>query len=185
MSNKIVIRVGSNNPVKVAAAKQAIACFYPGTEVDCQGMHAPSGVAEQPMTTAETKLGAINRAKYCQQTSQADFYVAMEGGVDHFDHGYATFAYVAILKGEQLSVGRSAELPLPAQVYQALEAGEELGNVMDKLFNTENIKQKGGAIGLLTHHQATRESSYTQALILAMAPLLNPELYITADVEGN
>jgi non-canonical (house-cleaning) NTP pyrophosphatase len=48
---------------------------------------------------------------------------------------------------------------------------------MDELFNTENIKQKGGAIGLLTNHLATRESSYTQALLLAMAPFNHPELY--------
>jgi non-canonical (house-cleaning) NTP pyrophosphatase len=48
---------------------------------------------------------------------------------------------------------------------------------MDRLFNTTNIKQAGGAIALLTHNAETRESSYRQALILAMAPLLHPELY--------
>ena len=48
---------------------------------------------------------------------------------------------------------------------------------MDRLFNTKNIKQQGGAIGLLTQHKATRESTYTQGLILAMAPLLNPALF--------
>ncbi|MGL5390648.1 MAG: DUF84 family protein, partial [Shewanella sp.] len=57
------------------------------------------------------------------------------------------------------------------------QGGEELGHVMDRLFNTVNIKQKGGAIGLLTHGHATRESIYTQAMILAMAPLLNPQFY--------
>ena len=48
---------------------------------------------------------------------------------------------------------------------------------MDRLFKTNNIKHKGGAIGLLTNGLETRESNYTQALILAMAPFLNPELY--------
>jgi non-canonical (house-cleaning) NTP pyrophosphatase len=40
-----------------------------------------------------------------------------------------------------------------------------------------NIKQQGGAIGLVTNGHATRESAYTQAMVLAMAPFLHPELY--------
>ncbi|GGQ20224.1 inosine/xanthosine triphosphatase [Shewanella litoralis] len=174
----IDIIVGSNNPVKINAAKNAIAQYYPNSTVRCQGMHAPSQVAEQPMTEAETKLGAINRARYCQQQAQvADFYVAMEGGVDQFDHGPATFAYIAIISNGTLSVGRSANLPLPPSVYDALAAGEELGHVMDRMFSTQNIKQKGGAIGLLTQGLATRESIYTQALLLAMTPFINAELF--------
>ncbi|MFS1424532.1 inosine/xanthosine triphosphatase [Shewanella sp. 10N.286.48.B5] len=178
----LTIIVGSNNPVKINAAKVAISQYFPDRKINCSGMHAPSLVADQPMTDAETKLGAINRAQFCQSQYQsnaqeADFFIAMEGGVDNFDHGPATFAYMAIIHNQQLSVGRSALLPLPTQVYQALEQGEELGHVMDKLFNTHNIKQKGGAIGLLTHGLATRESIYTQAIILAMAPFMNAEFF--------
>jgi non-canonical (house-cleaning) NTP pyrophosphatase len=51
---------------------------------------------------------------------------------------------------------------------------------MDRLFNTDNIKQKGGAIGLLTKGLATRESVYRQATLLALAPFVNPELYLPA-----
>ncbi len=171
------ILVGSRNPVKIAAAKAAIGQFFPKADVQCEGLDSPSGVRDQPMTEAETRLGAENRLKWCQANGEADFYVTMEGGVDRFATGPATFAYVAIGFGEQMSIGKSAMLPLPMAVYQALEEGEELGHVMDKLFNTTNIKQRGGAIGLLTQNRATRESSYTQALTLAMAPILNPEVY--------
>ena len=101
----------------------------------------------------------------------------MEGGVDQFEHGAATFAYMAIIHQGKLSIGRSALLPLPPKVFQALEGGEELGHVMDRLFNTENIKQKGGAIGLLTQGLATRGSIYTQAIVLAMAPFINPAFF--------
>ncbi|WP_434931228.1 inosine/xanthosine triphosphatase [Shewanella sp. HL-SH5] len=179
---QITILVGSNNPVKIAAAKDAISQYFPLADINCQGMHAPSLVAEQPMTDAETKLGAINRARYCQQhaieaNQPADFYIAMEGGVDKFDHGAATFAYMAIIHQDKLSIGRSALLPLPQKVFNALEAGEELGHVMDRLFNTHNVKQKGGAIGLLTQGLATRGSIYTQAIILAMAPIINPDFF--------
>ncbi|WP_350432608.1 inosine/xanthosine triphosphatase [Shewanella sp. H8] len=180
--NTLVIIVGSTNPVKISAAQHAIEQYFPDVQIRCSGMHAPSLVADQPMTEAETKLGAINRAQFCQANAtslnqHADFYVAMEGGVDQFDNGPATFAYMAIIHNNTLSVGRSANLPLPQKVFNALQAGEELGHVMDRLFNTHNIKQKGGAIGLLTRGLATRESIYTQALVLAMAPFINMEFF--------
>lgn len=174
----IPVLVGSTNPIKVAAAKNAFEALFPHAVIDCKGMSVPSGVPDQPMTAADTRLGAVNRAKACEAAGGALFYVAMEGGVDRFEDGPATFAYVVIIReGGEMSVGRSSQLPLPEQVFAALEAGEELGHVMDRLFNTTNIKQAGGAIALLTHNAETRESSYRQALILAMAPQLHPELY--------
>jgi len=169
--------VGSKNPVKISAAKSAICDMLCTQDVECIGLNAPSGVAEQPMTSEETQIGAINRVKYCQQQTNADFYVAIEGGVDQFEYGPATFAFVAIAGKEHMSIGRSCNLPLPLVVYQALKNGEELGHVMDRLFNTHNVKQKGGAIGLLTNGLATRESVYRQATLLAMAPFVNPNLY--------
>ena len=170
----IKVIVGSNNPVKVNAAKSAISELYADAIISCEGMHAPSGVADQPMSSAETLKGAISRVKYCKQQVEADFYVAMEGGVDMFEYGPATFAHFVIANKTRQSFGRSAILPLPPEVYRALQAGKELGDVMDHLFNTNNVKQKGGAIGLLTNGCATRESIYTQALKLAFAPFLHP-----------
>jgi inosine/xanthosine triphosphatase len=171
------IVVGSQNPVKISAAQTAICDVLSLKEVECVGINAPSSVAEQPMTSEETKLGAINRIKYCQQHTQADFFVAIEGGVDQFEYGPATFAFVAIANQTHMSIGRSCNLPLPPVIYQALKSGEELGHVMDRLFNTDNVKQKQGAIGLLTNGLATRESVYRQAILLAMAPYLHPDLY--------
>ncbi|MBJ7538241.1 inosine/xanthosine triphosphatase [Marinomonas transparens] len=182
MPTTIRICVGSKNPVKIAAATQAFKTIFPDHMVQSVAVHAPSDVADQPMTEAETRLGAQNRVRYCAQQdtrNEIDYFVAMEGGVDEFEEGAATFAYVAILSKEgKLITGRSANLPLPNKVFKRLQANEELGVVMDELFNTSNIKQKGGAIGLLTNHAATRESTYTQALLLALAPVLHPEYYL-------
>ena len=167
------IIVGSKNPVKVNAASNALGKVlgekYPGVTIEVSGTDAPSLVSDQPMTETETREGALNRVKACINKYQADWYVAIEGGVDNFVDGPATFAYIAICNGQEWSVGRSANLPLPPSVYQSLIDGDELGDVMDKLFNTDNIKQKGGAIGLLTNHQATRQSVYELAITLAMA----------------
>lgn len=173
----IKIVVGSKNPIKISAVKTAICDVFSLKEVECVAINAPSNIAEQPMTSDETQHGAINRVKYCQQQAQADFYIAIEGGVDQFEYGPAAFAYVAIADQKQMSVGRSCNLPLPPVIYQALQNGEELGHVMDRLFNTNNVKQKQGAIGLLTNGLTTRENVYHQATLLAMAPFMHPDLY--------
>jgi len=171
------IIVGSKNPVKINAAKHIFTAYFPEHEIQCIGIHAPSQVPDQPIGEDETRIGAQNRVAYAKQHHQADFYVAMEGGADNFSYGPATFAFVVIADLTTQSIGRSCNLPLPIVLYNALLEGQELGDVMDDAFNTTNIKQQGGAIGLLTNNHATRQSTYTQALTLAMAPFLHPELY--------
>ena len=175
LSLKIV--VGSKNPVKINAAKKVFELYFPDYNIDCQGVDAPSNVPDQPIGEVQTRVGAQNRVQFCQTKYQADFYCAMEGGAEQFSYGPATFAYVVIANHTEHAVGRSSNLPLPQIFYNALIAGQELGDVMDEAFNTSNVKQQGGAIGLLTNHQATRECTYTQALTLAMAPFLHPTLY--------
>ncbi|MEP0354267.1 MAG: inosine/xanthosine triphosphatase [Paraglaciecola sp.] len=178
----IKIAIGSTNPIKVNAVKMATSEVWPNQTIDCFGIKAESNVADQPMTSDETLKGAVNRVKYCQKHCTADFYVAIEGGVDNFEYGPATFAYVVIANHERSSVGRSSNLPLPPIVYKALLNGDELGPVMDNLFKTDNVKQKEGAIGLLTKNLATRESVYSLATTLALAPFINPSLYTEQDL---
>lgn len=173
----IKVVVGSTNPVKVNAVKHAISGVFSFSNLDCIGIDAPSGVAAQPMNSEATRQGALNRIKYCTEHMRADYFVAIEGGVDTFESGPATFAYIAISDGQSQSIGRSCLLPIPTIVFQALEQGQELGTVMDRLFNTQNVKQKQGAIGLLTNGQESRQSVYTQAVTLAMAPFINSDLY--------
>ena len=174
-SQKVV--VGSQNPVKVNAVKNALESAFSHIEFECVAINAPFLVAAQPMTANETLMGAQNRVNYAKQHHQADWYVAIEGGVANFEYGPATFAYIVIDHQGREQVGRSTNLPLPPVIYQALCDGEELGHVMDRVFKTNNIKQKGGAMALLTDGLVTRESVYTLALTTALAPFINPELY--------
>lgn len=173
MKKTIKVVVGSTNPVKVNAAQSTLQRAFADAQIVVEGLDAPSGVAEQPMDEEETLQGARNRVAFCQQAKAADFYIAFEGGVDEFEYGVATFAYVVVATAERISVGRTADLPLPRQFYKDLQSGRELGDVLDERFHTSNIKQKGGAIGLLTNHLESRESTYQQALMLALAPILH------------
>nr|WP_202819759.1 inosine/xanthosine triphosphatase [Thaumasiovibrio subtropicus] len=170
----LTVIVGSQNPVKVSAVKNALQSVYPDADIECQGVDAPSGVPDQPMTAAETRAGALNRMHFCRNHHHADFYAAIEGGLEVLEDGPVTCAYVAIADNQRTSVGRSAALPLPQAVYDGLVAGDELSDVIDAQFGTQNIKHKEGAMGLLTNGLATRESTYRQALILALAPFMHP-----------
>lgn len=176
-SKTTIVRVGSTNPAKIKAVEDTFTRMFDDEDILCIGTDAPSGVADQPMNAADTRLGAINRVNACMQHDDADFYAAMEGGVDVSEDGPVTFAYVVIANKERRSVGRSASLPLPGALFEALLRGDELGPTIDKVFGTTNVKQKGGAIGLFTNGRETRSGAYTQALTLAMAPFLHPELY--------
>lgn len=167
------IAVASTNPAKIKAVRDAFALAFADTPCQVTGFKTESGVAAQPMSSAETLLGADNRLRNLQQQQQADFYVAIEAGLDDG----MTFAWIRISNGQHEGRARSASLQLPPVAVQRLAQGEELGDVMDDLFGTQNIKQAGGAIGLLTQHKLSRSSVYQQALILALIPFLTPEWF--------
>ena len=99
--------------------------------------------------------------------------MGIEAGLD----GQHTFAWMVIAQDDMRGEARSASLPLPPEALNALHQGEELGDVMDRMFSQHNVKQKGGAIGMLTGHRLTRSSVYHQALIMALIPFMHPHLY--------
>ncbi|QFT08879.1 inosine/xanthosine triphosphatase [Vibrio sp. THAF190c] len=164
--------IASLNPAKINAVKSAFEAAFPQQEFDFKGVSVASGVADQPMSNEETYQGAVNRVcNATQAIAEGDFYVGLEAGIE----GNVTFAWMVIESNGQRGESRSASLMLPPQVIEKLAHANELGDVMDEVFGTDNIKQKGGAIGLLTHNQLTRSSVYHQALILALIPFVNPE----------
>lgn len=171
MSVKKVI-VASLNPAKINAVKSAFLASFPNQSFEFSGVSVPSGVADQPMSNQETYQGARQRVTNAKQAvADADFYVGLEAGIE----GQVTFAWMVIESQQQRGESRSASLMLPPVVLDKLKDANELGDVMDEVFGTENIKQKGGAISLLTHDLLTRSSVYHQALVLALIPFMNPD----------
>ncbi|EHK1075913.1 inosine/xanthosine triphosphatase [Vibrio parahaemolyticus] len=169
-TQKVVI--ASLNPAKINAVKSAFQSAFPQQTFEFVGISVPSEVADQPMTNEETHRGAVNRVKNAKvEMPTADFYVGLEAGIE----GNVTFAWMVIESDTHRGESRSASLMLPPEVLAQLADANELGDVMDKVFGTENIKQKGGAISLLTQNQLTRSSVYHQALILALIPFTNPD----------
>ncbi|MFK7922789.1 MAG: DUF84 family protein [Bacteroidia bacterium] len=58
-----------------------------------------------------------------------------------------------------------------------VRSGIELGIADDKVFGKANSKQKNGAVGLLTHDLIVRETLYAPAVILALIPFVQADLY--------
>lgn len=172
------IVVASHNPVKLAATREAFSALMPDAKLQIEPLSVASGVGDQPASDAETRQGARNRAANARaERPGADYWVGLEGGIDVFDEQLMAFAWMAIMDGSaRVSDARSATLPLPPAVKRHIDAGMELGAANDRVFATVNSKQGGGAYGLLTDGRYTRESIYTQTLILALLPFVN-ELY--------
>ncbi|WP_456296139.1 inosine/xanthosine triphosphatase [Vibrio sp. AK197] len=169
---KVVI--ASLNPAKIAAVESAFQSVFPQEVFDFEGVSVASEVSDQPMSDQETYDGARNRVSNAKKLlTDGAFYVGLEAGIE----GDKTFAWMIVESRHQRGESRSASLALPPLVIEKLAHANELGDVMDEVFDTDNIKQKGGAIGLLTHNLLTRSSVYHQALILALIPFVHPEHY--------
>ena len=167
--------VTSFNPVKVAAVRQAFLSSFPLHDIQVIPVQVNSGVSDQPMSDEETRQGARNRVADARlKVTDADYWVGLEGGLDFFDTHLMAFAWMVVTGSDNRSgEARSATLPLPPKVQSLVEGGLELGEANDRVFSTLNSKQGGGAYGLLTDGLMTRESVYTQTLILALIPLIH------------
>ncbi len=171
--------IASTNPVKERAARGAFERLFPGQTFTIAGVSVPSGVSVQPFTSAETRQGALNRARAAAEARpDADYWVGIEGGVEPEGDGLAAFAWVAVISaGGQVGLSRSGTFFLPPRVAALVRAGHELGAADDLVFGRSNSKQEEGAVGLLSGGVIDRAGLYQHAAVLALLPFKNPELY--------
>ncbi|WP_281614682.1 inosine/xanthosine triphosphatase [Flammeovirga sp. SubArs3] len=178
MNKKII--VASKNPVKINASLEGMQKILPNEQFEVIGVDVPSGVSDQPMTSKETWQGALNRAMNAKsEIPEAEYWVGMEGGIDKDEDGkmYA-FAWMCVIdQKDAIGKGQTGVFYLPSKVQQLVEEGIELGYANDQVFNENGSKRKGGAVGSLTFGALGRTEYYVQALVLAMIPLVNPNLY--------
>ncbi len=171
--------ITSTNPVKRNAAKKAFALIFPETLFDFQEISVPSGVREQPISEEETLQGAKNRvANAIKQIPGAEFYIGMEGGVELKKEVMESFAWIFIQRKDgKTGTGRTGTFFLPKKLSDLILKGTELGQADDIVFGQNNTKQKMGTVGVLTKNVIDRTEYYKQAVIFALIPFINPELY--------
>jgi len=176
------ILVGSKNPVKINAVKEAFGKYFNSIEII--GFDVNSGVAAMPVNR-EVYDGAENRAKNLIEINKvknlnANFFIGIEGGIAKIFDKWFTFGSMCIIdKDGNTGYGTSPHFQLPPGIIEQLLKGIELGDVMDKLSNTHNSKQKFGAIGYFTNGKMDRKKLYVYGLVSAMAPFLRKSLYFT------
>jgi inosine/xanthosine triphosphatase len=173
---KVVI--ASHNPVKTEAVRDGFERMFPEEELIIETISVDSGVGDQPLSSQIACQGAENRAMRARQAApESDYWVGVEGGCDFLDDEMISFAWIVVLSADRVGRARTADFELPKAVKSLVEAGLELGDADDRVFGEHNSKQKSGAVGLLTGGVVTRKTLYEQAVILALIPFKQPELY--------
>lgn len=85
---RVQLFVASENKVKISAATNAVLKWLGQHELEAKGFNAASDINEQPVGTAETKLGAHNRITHLKKMAVGNVkenavqvYVSMENGI--------------------------------------------------------------------------------------------------------
>jgi len=170
------ILVGSTNPVKIKAVQNAFQQCLPNEHWSIEGLKVNSGVSDQPMSDEETFAGAQYRVGQ-MLSHPADFYVGLEGGLEHFQDHVQAFAWIYVKGQNRDSFARTSTFILPPKIADLVKGGMELGEADDVVFGTDNSKQKMGAVGLLTKGLTDRAQYYEEAVQKALIPYMNPSLY--------
>ena len=172
------IIVASTNPVKLQAAEQGFNAMFPAEEFRVLPVKKTVTISDQPMSDAETLQGASERALNARSMQpEADYWVGIEGGVEDMHGELSAFAWVVVLDRARMGKGRTGVFFLPEKVAALVRSGVELGEADDRIFSRTNSKQKNGAIGLLTADAIDRAGYYIPAVIFALIPFKNPDLY--------
>lgn len=174
------IIVASTNSTKIAAVQQGFSLVFPDLALLAEGVSAASGVTDQPKTDEETLKGAENRVENAIQLApNGDYWAAIEGGCAPTRDGLSCFAWVAISNGRQVSRSRTAQFTIPPPIAKLVHGGMELSHACDHFFATQGTKNNLGAIGWLTGGVLDRVALFSPAVILALTPFVQAELYTT------
>ncbi|MHA1305541.1 MAG: DUF84 family protein [Candidatus Heimdallarchaeaceae archaeon] len=172
----MLIAICTKNPVKIKAAVEAFKLFFDDFSYLTFDLKGNPAVSVQPMSKKETIHSAFNRIRIVEEEVEADFYVALEGGVDQDEYGAYLTGYVVIQRKDgKHSLSGGYRMPLPSNIMEKLRNKEEteLGFIIDKISGIENSKQKDGAIGLFTQGHLKRKDAFQQMVILALIPFVS------------
>lgn len=172
------IYIGSLNPVKINCVRQAFDQLFPSAKFEFVGKDVDSGVSDQPMSDHETYTGARNRALFLRNSEgDGHFWIGIEGGIEEFNESMHAYAWMVVLNRHIEGEARTATFQLPPRIVELIKQGVELGEADDQVFKRTNSKKKDGAVGILTHGVIDRMKYYHHAMVLALIPFLNKDLF--------
>lgn len=171
------IVVGSKNQAKINAVTQVFEYHFDNLEVI--GVVVDSGVADQPLSLDDMYQGALNRAKEAMRVvPDAEYSIGIEGGINKTSFGWLKSALVVIVNSNgEIGVGSSGGIVLPKKIMSEVISGENLSDVVDKIFGTKDVGKGIGIFGVLTNEFLDRSAGTQHGVAFALSRFLHPKLW--------
>lgn len=173
------ILMGTKNPGKIEGAKQAFEKYFENIEIE--GIAVSSDVGDQPVNE-EILQGAKNRVKNLREYAkanniEADYYIASEAGITNLLGEWIDFNSAVIENKDGFqSVGMSQGFQIPNKYIDDI-IETELGKVMDRIFQGNELSKGKGGISYLTHDEISRIDLTRNAFIMALISHTNGDLW--------
>jgi len=169
----LLVNVGSENPVKVAAVREVLQRFHPQLTVSAVSVH--STVGEQPWGK-EAERGAEARAR--ESLGKGDLGIGIEAGVLEREDGLYDVQHCVMIDGTGwITKGHGMGFRYPPAIADLVRKGMSVGDACAQLFEEGDQGSGKGAIGILTNGVLDRETLTEQAVLAAMVPRIRKELY--------
>jgi inosine/xanthosine triphosphatase len=144
--------------MKIAATRKAFAKFFGKLKV--VGIDVPSAVSPQPISFGEIVRGARERARRAFQ--KCDYSVGIEAGVFRVGPVSARpfqITMACVFDGTREALGAGPFYEVPRSLVRKV------------------IMADTGSVAIVTKGKVTREAVTRDAVLMALAPFVSPELY--------
>ena len=173
--------IGSLNESKINGARRALSLL--GISSKDIIPISVEGYKKQPIGFDEMFIGASYRAiesvKYIRNNLQADngIGIGIEAGIIEFNNTWFSGQIAIIADNEKYTMGISSFFPLPRGVSSRVSVGYELRDIMREISGYKRIAETIGAIGFFSSGYMTRTDLSYQAVLAALLPWLNENIY--------
>lgn len=172
------IAIGSKNPIKIKAARQAFLSIWPDEKLELVASDVPSGVSDQPLTMEDTIKGAINRAKTVKVALRPDYAVGIESGLVKIGTQWFEDGWVAIIDAYgRIGLGGAPRIEVAPPIMKLIRQGHEMADAADSVFGSPGATSVHGYSGLLTDSLFTTTDVLCDAAIMALGRFVHPEIF--------
>lgn len=169
------ILIGTKNPGKIEGAKEALKNYF--DSFDIEGIPVSSDVSEEPVNE-EIYEGARNRVdnliKYALENDiDTEYFLGIESGITNL-LGKWVIINIAVIKDKNgyESWGTSSAFPVPDKYVQEI-ISTDLGKVMDRIFEQNDLRSSKGGISFVTNGIINRIDLTKEAFIMALTQHTN------------